>query len=390
MPPTSANNINASDRPRVLVADDDVIMRRVMWHLLRDEFDVTLAEDGLKACEKVEQSSDFDVVSLDLEMPGLSGIETLRKIKQLDPTIEVLIVTANANLDSAKKALKLGAYDYIDKPFGNEAFRAAIHSGVRRRRKALASEKAEEKLAFVKAQLMQSEKLAAIGQLMAGIAHEVNNPLAVIIGLSEMLLLDEYSPEKSRDYTEKINQSARLCQNIFQKLLTFSRKHESKREYTHVRSILEDTLALKQHDFKISDIDVVRQFKEDIPGTVADVYGLQQVFLNMINNAHQAMETRDAPRTLTVALDYDGEFINISFQDTGPGVPQENLQKIFEPLFTTKEVGQGTGLGLSICYEIIQEHGGDIFVASEPDQGACFVIKLPVCSFSELPEEPGQ
>ena len=365
-------------RPRVLVADDNAEIRQTMVYILKADFDVTVAENGEKACEKVRQDNDFDVVSLDLQMPVLSGIEALQVIKQLNPSTQVLIVTAHSDSDSAKKALKLGAYDYIDKPFAKDDFRAAIHQGVQRRSKAIASEKAEEKLAFAKAQLVQSDKFAAIGQLIAGVTHELNNPLSIISGLSDLLLLKEWPPEKTREYSEKIKQSVALCKDIIQKLLTFSRKHEPKREYAQVNSIIEDTLELKKHDFKVSGIKVVKQIDECTPGTVADIFGLQQVFLNMINNAHQAMKTYDNIGILTVKCEFDDKVIRVSFQDTGPGIPKENIQKIFEPLFTTKEEGQGTGLGLSVCYEIIQQHKGNIFVASEQDKGACFVVELPI------------
>ncbi len=255
---------------------------------------------------------------------------------------------------------------------------AAMRKGVERRGNAIKTETTKEQLGFVKAQLMQSEKFSAIGQLLAGVAHELNNPLTAVMGFSELLLIREYSPDKTRNYLEKINKSALLCKNIIQKLLGFSRKEESKQKYIQVNHIIESTLELKQHDLKADNIQVVRQLADNMPSTMADFYELQQVFVNMINNAHQAMKMHARMGTLTIKSTFDEKTMRISFLDTGPGIPKENLQKIFEPLFTTKKRGESTGLGLSICYEIIKKHKGDIFVASDQGKGACFVIELPI------------
>ena len=373
---------NHGRQSHVLVVDDEINIRRAIKFILGKEFDVTTVESGNKAIEKMRQGMDFDVVSLDMQMPGMSGLETLKAVKQWSPTTEVLLVTGHSDIESTKGALKLGAYDYIDKPFQKDELRAAIRKGVERRGKSIASEKAQEQLAFVRAQLKQSEKFSSIGQLIAGVVHELNNPLTTIIGFSELLLMTECSPEKTRNYLENIDKSAFLCQKIVQKLLNFSRKHEPKREPVQVNETIESTLDLKQHDFKVDRIQVVKQLADYMPCTMADFHELQQVFLNMINNAHQAMMENTGTGTLTVKSEVDGKVIRISFCDTGPGIPRENLQKIFEPLFTTKEKGKGTGLGLNVCYEIIQEHNGNIYVASEPGKGACFAIEVPIVAQS--------
>jgi len=327
---------------------------------------------------------DFDVVSLDQRMPGLSGIEVLKTIKRSHPTTEVLIITAHSDLGSAKEAIRLGAYDYIDKPIMKEDLCSAIRKGVERRNEQVASEKAREQLAFVKAQLIHSEKFSAIGELIASVVHELNNPLTAVVGFSELLLMQECSPAQRRKYTENINKSAHLCKQIVQKLLTFSRKQDPKREYVRINRIIESTLELKHHDLKVDEILIVRRLADDMPVTIAEPHELQQVFLNMINNAHQAMRANAGSGTLIVKSEFDDTAIRIHFIDTGPGISKENLQKIFEPLFTTKAEGEGTGLGLSICYEIIREHGGTIYVASEPGAGACFVIEIPISTKPSL------
>ncbi len=240
MPFESNKNVKNGKQARVLVVDDETNIRQAIRAILRSEFDVTIVESGNKAIEKIRQGVDFDVVSLDLQMPGMSGLETLKEVKQYSPTTEVLLVTAHSDIESAKRALKLGAYDYIDKPFQKDELRASIRKGVERRGKRIASEKAQEQLAFVKAQLMQSEKFSAIGQLIAGVVHELNNPLTTIMGFSELLLMTECSPEKTRKYLKNINKSVFLCQKLVQKLLNFSRKHEPKRELVQVNEIIQE------------------------------------------------------------------------------------------------------------------------------------------------------
>ena len=374
----SDKNVKNGKKALVLVVDDEANIRQAIRAVLRAEFDVTTVESGNKAIEKIRQGMDFDVVSLDLQMPGMSGIETLKEIKQHSPFTEVLLLTAHSDIESAKEALKLGAYDYIDKPFQKDELRASIRKGADRRSKRIASEKAQEQLAFVKAQLMQSEKFSAIGQLIAGVAHELNNPLTSIMGFSELLLRPECPPEKTEKYLKNINRSVFLCQKLVQKLLNFSRKYEPKRELVQINEIIENALDLKQYDFNVDKIEVVKQLPDYMPNTMADFLELEQVFLNIINNAHYAMKEHTGGGTLTVKNEFDDKVIRISFSDTGPGIPEENLQKVFEPLFTTKEKGKGTGLGLSVCYEIIQEHKGNIYVASQPGKGTCFAIEIPL------------
>ena len=384
MPFNTTKEEKPAKRPRIMVVDDERITRRALELILGSEFDVKMLESGNKAVDHIRQDMDFDVVSLDLNMPGLSGIETLKVIKQHSPTTEVLLVTAFQDIESAKQALKLGAYDYIEKPINKDAYRQSIRQGVRRRQKALASEKAQQQLKIVKAQLVHSEKLSAIGELLAGVVHEINNPLAGILGYSELLLFREQSPEKTHKYIKNIQHSAVLCQKIVQKLLAFSRKQKPKKEYVQVKDIVESTLELLQHEITKNAVQVVNQFADNVPCTIADSYQLQQVFLNIINNAVQAMKEQTRLGTLTLKSEFDDKSIRISIYDNGPGIPGENLQKIFEPFFTTKPEGQGTGLGLSICYEIIQEHGGNIYVSSELGSGTHFFVELPIAE----PDKP--
>ena len=370
--------VEEETRPRVMVVDDDLIFRQAMFFILRNEFDVTTIESGAKAIEQLQQGIGYDVVSLDIHMPGMSGIETLKAIKKYIPDTEVLIATGSSNIETAKQALKFGAFDYINKPFDKETLRAAVRTGVGRRSKNLESKKAREQLDIVKAKLVESEKFSAIGEMLSGVMHELNNPLGAVTGYAELLLATNPTPETIRKYVITIYDSAMLCLSITRKVLDFSRKHEPKHEFIQIVDIVKNTLDLKEHDLKVNNIQLYTDFPDHMPATMADFHQLQQVFLNIITNAKHAMKGQSEPQRLTVSGEFDDQRIRIRFQDTGTGISKENIQKIFEPFFTTKGKGKGTGLGLSICYDIVKAHKGDIYISSQPGKGACFVVELPI------------
>jgi two-component system NtrC family sensor kinase len=330
------------------------------------------------AIEIVKGGNDFHVALLDQQMPVKTGVDTLKEIKELTPSTEVLLVTAISEFEVVKGALKLGAFDYINKPFEKEELRAAVRKGVERHEKSKAFEKAQGELEFVHAQLLESEKFSAIGQLIASVVHELNTPLGAVIGFSEVILMGNYDEEMTRKYIENIHKGAFLCRKIVQKLLSFSRKHKPNRELIMINDVIEATLDLVEHNLLRDNTEAIKDLAKNIPGTMADFHELQQVFLNLINNAHQAMASCSDRKILKIKSERDDKLIRIRIQDSGPGIPQENLQKIFEPLFTTKEKGEGTGLGLSVCGEIIREHNGDLYVASELGKGACFIVEIPI------------
>ncbi len=226
-------------------------------------------------------------------------------------------------------------------------------------------------------QLVQAEKMSAVGLLVSGVAHELNNPLAGVVGYSQLLLRSD-TDEKVRRGLEKINREAERCKKIVQNLQTFARKHKPQKDYVGINGILEGTLELRSYQLKVDNIEVVTDLDPDLPKTMADFHQLQQVFLNIIINAHQAMAAHGRTGRLTLRTRRRGDQIVVEIEDTGPGIQPENLGKVFDPFFTTKEVGQGTGLGLSICYGIIQEHKGRISVRNGQGGGALFSVELPI------------
>ena len=238
-------------------------------------------------------------------------------------------------------------------------------------------------------QLVQAEKMSAVGLLVSGVAHELNNPLAGVVGYAQLLLKAD-TDERTRRGLEKINREAERCKKIVQNLQTFARKHAPQKDYVGINGILESTLELRSYQLKVDNITIVTELDPELPKTMADFHQLQQVFLNMIINAHQAMAASGRPGSLTLRSRQQDGSIMVEIQDNGPGIAPENLSRIFDPFFTTKEVGQGTGLGLSICYGIIQEHKGAIAARNAPEGGAVFSVELPIIAAPEpLPaEEP--
>jgi PAS domain S-box-containing protein len=227
--------------------------------------------------------------------------------------------------------------------------------------------------------LYLTDRLASVGEMASGIAHELNNPLTGVMGLSQ-LLLEGQLPEDIKDDVNAISNEAQRAAAIVRNLLMFARKHAPVREQTQINTVIEDVLKLRAYEHKVNNIDVSYSLTPGLPEISADHFQIQQVFLNIILNAEQAMMESHGKGKLTIKTEPGKGTVKITLSDDGPGIRTENLKRIFDPFFTTKEVGKGTGLGLSISYGIITSHGGRIYAESEYGHGATFIIELPVTS----------
>lgn len=249
------------------------------------------------------------------------------------------------------------------------------------------------------ARLMQAEKLSALGELTAGVAHELNNPLTSILGFVQLLQRTELS-DRQASYLSVIHDETRRAARIVRNLLTFARRQEPEKKMLDINNILEETLSLLAYQLRVSGVKVEQGLDPNLPKTAADPYQLQQVFVNIINNAQQAMQEAHGGGTLTIrtmpvlrpagyahnsTLNLADQpestmesWIRVEFADDGPGIPPELLTRIFDPFFTTKAPGKGTGLGLSVCHGIVRDHDGHIWAESAPGRGATFILELPV------------
>ncbi|MGA8848359.1 MAG: PAS domain S-box protein [Dehalococcoidia bacterium] len=226
-------------------------------------------------------------------------------------------------------------------------------------------------------QLILTDRLASIGQLAAGIAHELNNPLTAVIGFSD-LLLGKDLPADAKEDLKTINQESKRATNIVKGLLAFAREQRTGKLLVDINSIIQGVLQLRSYEQRVSNIEVATRFDPAAPQVMGNGAQLQQVFINIIINAEQAMLEAHRKGKLTIVTERVGDIVRASFTDDGPGISPDNMKQLFTPFFTTREVGKGTGLGLSICHGIVTEHGGKVYAESELGEGATFVVELPI------------
>lgn len=239
-------------------------------------------------------------------------------------------------------------------------------------------------------QLMIASKLASIGELAAGVAHEINNPLTAIMGYAQLLVGDEEVPERIKADLEKIYSQSQRAARIVQNLLTFARSYEPEKNIVDINDLIIKSLELRGYEHNVGNIQVVTDLWETLPGVSADGNQIQQVLLNIIINAEQAITAKKKSGTIKVVTGLVEERIRISISDDGIGIAREILDRLFDPFFTTKDIGEGTGLGLSVCHGIVTNHGGRIYAESVVGEGATFFIELPAASgiLDKVPASP--
>jgi len=245
--------------------------------------------------------------------------------------------------------------------------------------------RAYEDLRRTQEQLLQSEKMSAVGQLIAGVAHELNNPLTAILGYAQ-LLESEGLNERARDYVGKMFKQAQRTHRVVQNLLSFARQRKPERGEVDIRKVVEDTLALRDYDFRVNSIAIEKDLGPEPAIVVADAHQLEQVFLNIINNALDAVLETGRSGKLRIRVHCERGDVCTQFADDGPGI--KDPKRIFDPFYTTKGVGKGTGLGLSICYGIVKEHGGDITAHNAAEGGAVIEVRLPRVTAAGVQPEP--
>ena len=372
---------------KILIVDDDPVNVLLMERVLQDAGyqNLSTTTDSRKVLD-LYRAFRPDLILLDLMMPHLDGFEILDLLKDEIPAdvyLPILVLTADATLEAKRKALAAGARDFLTKPFERFEVLLRIRNLLATRQLYLALDEQnrslEETVKHRTERLLQSEKVATMGSLLAGVAHELNNPLAVLSGQAQLLFGQGGDPGVVRRAL-KISEASDRCVRIVRNFLALARQRAPERTQTSLKQVAAGALELLAYELRSDNVQVVSQMADDLPVLWADPHQLHQVLVNLIANAHQAMRRQPKPKRITVSGRHDRESgrVVIDVSDTASGIPVAIQEKIFEAFFTTKASGEGTGLGLSLCRGIIDEHGGTLTIASTGEDGTTFRIDLPV------------
>jgi signal transduction histidine kinase len=379
--------MSTPDGSRILIVDDEpanvLLMQRLLQNAGYREI-VTTTDPG----RVVELYREFgpDLILLDLMMPRLDGVAVLGQLKDEIPPdsyVPVIILTADATPEAKRRALSAGARDFLTKPFEHFEVLLRIANLLETRRLYVALEEQNRSLEETVRQrterLLQSEKVATMGSLLAGVAHELNNPLAALSGHAQLLARAEQDPVVQRRAL-KISEAATRCVRIVRNFLALARQRPPERTHTSLRQVAQEAVELLGYELRSDSVEVIVDIPDDLPLLWADPHQLHQVLVNLIGNAHQAMRRQERPRRVTVTGRHEpaGRSVALAVTDTGPGIPSKIQAKIFEAFFTTKGPDEGTGLGLSLCRSIVEEHGGSLTVESAVGVGTTFRFELPI------------
>lgn len=407
-------------RPRrrgtLLIVDDEEGPRLSLQFIFKDDYDILMASNGATAIE-LAQHNRIDVAVLDIRMSGMSGIEVLERLKFVDPSIEVVMMTAFETTDTMRQALRLRACDYINKPFDLATMRAAVASAMQRR--TLESEihtnaeKLQELLGELQNQKIEEQMTHTRGEIYASIIHDINGPLTVISGFIQLMnqrignstRLEVEDLEFIKDRLRTITRQVTNCIEISRRYLSFLRRQTDEAPKIGVNQLLTDLSHLvRVHPSKLSNQFEIHPLPEDI-GVPMNGTDVIQMLLNLTVNAFQCSPHSHAvvidcrvlqqPVDLTIFKDSPQErllnvenfrnsapLLKLSICDNGPGIPAEILPKIFQPYFTTKGTNHGTGLGLNIVQRLVKEGKGALHVRTEPGKGTTFTVYLPAIALA--------
>jgi len=367
---------------RLLLVDDEAPFRKTLAKRLQKRGVVVLQAGGGEEGLSMLEDHPADVVVMDVKMPEMSGIEALHRIKDKHVGTEVILLTGHAATQDGVEGIKSGAYDYLTKPVEFDHLLGKIIQAYEKILGEKQQKEAAEYKTRIKQQMIATERLAALGTLASGVAHEINNPLAIInqaAGYMSTLLQKQELAEMPRKATfekalQKIEKSIIRARNITHQLLGNVRKTKSLLAEVDAFELVNETLQLIRKEAQEKEITVKLQTSENLNPIWTDPHQIRQVLINLISNAIHATSEQGH---ISIQVEPTAAGISIAVSDTGTGIPKEHLEKIFEPFFSTKAPGEGTGLGLFVTREIVEKLGGTVAVMSRVGQGSQFTVLIP-------------
>jgi signal transduction histidine kinase len=377
----------ATDLPQILVIDDEMGPRESLRMLLKPNYQVYTAEN-VEAGLRILREKKPDAVISDIRMPGTSGIDGLRKIREIDPHVAVIMLTGFGALETAKEALRLGANDYISKPFDAREMREVIGRNVERTRIQRTGVNAAAEIKELNNRLLkelaQKERLASLGQASAEFVHDLGNPLTIVWGYVQLLAKKLEQSEKENGSTNQtsakelniIEQNVRLCRELLTMWQSYGSVEASPHKPISVTQIVREVVKGVGPMAVQSGVELHCDICDDPCTLLGDSVQIMRAIQNVIINALQASAEKKG--SVTVSCTRKDFYVDVRVEDTGYGITQAQLAKIFDPYFTTKQGKSGTGLGLYITKKVVEDHNGSIKVDSTPQIGTTFTIRLPL------------
>ncbi len=377
----------SSEPPQILVIDDEIGPRESLRMLLKPNYQVHTA-DCVEAGIKLLKEKQPDTIVMDIRMPGVSGIEGLRKIREIDPHLSVIMLTGFGALDTAKEALRLGANDYISKPFDAHEMQEVINRNVERTRVQRTSEHAAAEIKELNNRLLkelaQKERLASLGQASAEFVHDLGNPLTIVWGYVQLLAKrleqseSDGSPQNATSVKELniIEQNVRLCRELLTMWQSYGSVEASPPKPISVSGILREVVKGVTGIAIQSGVELQALICDDPCTLLGDAVQIQRAIQNVVMNALQA--SAENRGRVTIECTQKDFYVDLRVEDTGAGIAPAQLSRIFDPYFTTKQAKSGTGLGLYITKKVVEDHSGSIKVESTPGVGTTFTIRLPL------------
>lgn len=346
------------------MVDDESGFRELCVDLLSDAgHEVEAATDGVKALDRLSQSS-FQLVLADINMPVMGGMALLKNTKARFPLVEVVLMTAFGGLQSALEALRFGAYDYITKPFTRESLVATVG-------RCLEKQRLSAELKRVQAQLIEKERLAALGSVSGWLAHRMRNPLSVIQMCAQYLMAHFPAADEKREVVLAIEDKVKVLERMTHDFIGFSRTYQPRLHLEDIHELVNGVLTGIRARTELLKVDIKKRYEDPLPLVPMDKELMGEVLGYLVDNALEALQ---GPGTITLRARRSPEGIKIEVSDTGPAMPDDIRRRLFEPFFTTKE--RGTGLGLAIARRVIESHGGDLSILD--GSPTTFQIRLPL------------